>query len=64
MYDPVSNTWSIVRVSPKSAIEEVEILEDSLSVQINKDQIYVFGGKNTNGYVRSDLVLFRIQGFS
>jgi hypothetical protein len=29
-------------------MDEVQILEDSLAVQINDDQIYVFSGKNSN----------------
>lgn len=48
MYDPETNAWCIVRASARSALDEVDILEDSLAVQINDDQIYVFGGKNSN----------------
>ena len=50
MFDTLTNTWSLVRASPKNVLEEVQILEDSLAVQIREDQIYVFGGKNGNKY--------------
>jgi hypothetical protein len=44
----LTDKWSLVRAAPKNITEEVEILEDSLAVQINDDQVYVFGGKNSN----------------
>lgn len=50
MYDSVSDKWSLIRANPKNIMEEVQILEDSLAVQINDDQVYVFGGKNSNRY--------------
>ena len=48
IYDPLTDKWSLVRAMPKNILEEIEILEDSLAVQINDDQVYVFGGKNSN----------------
>ena len=48
MYDTVSDKWSLVRASPRNIMEEVQILEDSFALQISDDQIYVFGGKNSN----------------
>jgi hypothetical protein len=48
IYDPLTDKWSLVRANPKNILEEVSILEDSLAVQINDDQVYVFGGKNGN----------------
>ncbi len=49
MYDTTTDKWSIVRANPKNVLEEVQILEDSIAVQIAEDQIYVFAGKNSNG---------------
>lgn len=49
IYDTTTDKWSIVRANPKNALEEVQILEDSLAVQISEDQIYIFAGKNSNG---------------
>ena len=57
MYDTLTNTWSIVRASPKNVLEEVQILEDSLAAQIGEDQIYVFAGKNGNKYFFFYLVI-------
>lgn len=50
MYDTTTDRWSVVRANPKSILEEVQILQDSLAVQIGEDQIYVFAGKNANNY--------------
>ena len=48
MYDTVTDRWSVVRASPRNIMEEIEILEDSQAMQINDDQVYIFGGKNAN----------------
>jgi hypothetical protein len=48
MYDSVSDKWSLVRASPRNILEEIQILEDSKALQISDDQIYIFGGKNSN----------------
>lgn len=48
MYDTVADRWSLVRASPRNILEEVQVLEDSHAVQINDDQVYVFGGRNAN----------------
>jgi hypothetical protein len=50
MYDTVTDRWSLVRASPRNILEEIQILEDSQAIQINDDQIYIFGGKNSNKY--------------
>ena len=50
MYDTVADRWSLVRASPRNILEEIQILEDSQALQINDDQIYIFGGKNSNKY--------------
>ena len=36
------------KLSPRNILEEIQILEDSLALQITEDQFYVFGGKNAN----------------
>ncbi len=48
MYDTLTDKWALVRASPRNILEEIQILEDSLAIQISDDQIYVFGGKNSN----------------
>lgn len=48
MYDSVTDKWALVRASPRNILEEIQILEDSLALQISDDQFYVFGGKNAN----------------
>lgn len=48
MYDSVTDKWALVRASTRNILEEIQILEDSLALQITEDQIYVFGGKNSN----------------
>lgn len=50
MYDSLTDRWSLVRASPRNILEEIQILEDSQAIQINDDQIYIFGGKNANKY--------------
>jgi N-acetylneuraminic acid mutarotase len=59
IYDSVTDRWSLVRASPRNILEEIQILEDSLAIQINDDEIYVFGGKNSNKY--SSIYLDLIQ---
>lgn len=54
MYDSVTDCWINAHVSSKNALEEVQFLEGSLAVQINEDQIYVFGGRNSNKYLPCD----------
>lgn len=60
MYDTLTDRWSLVRASPRNILEEIQILEDSYAIQINDDQIYVFGGKNANKYVLLYVDLTRI----
>lgn len=48
MYDSLTDRWSLVRASPRNILEQVQILQDSHAVQINDDQVYIFGGKNAN----------------
>lgn len=50
MYDSLTDKWSLVRASPRNIMEEVQILENSYAIQISDDEIYIFGGKNSNGY--------------
>jgi hypothetical protein len=49
IYDTTTDLWSMVRAAPKSIMEDVQIMEDSLATQISDDQIYIFGGQNANG---------------
>lgn len=57
IYDSLTDRWSIIHVSMSNPMEEVSILEDSLAVQINEAQLYVFGGRNSNKYLVSNLVI-------
>lgn len=50
IYDSLTDRWSIIHVSMSNPMEEVSILEDSLAVQINETQLYIFGGRNSNKY--------------
>lgn len=61
MYDSVTDRWSLVRASPRNILEQIQILEDALAVQINDDQIYIFGGKNSNKYITYYLDSILIQ---
>ena len=61
MYDIVTDRWSMVRASPKNILEEIQILEDAQAIQINDDQIYIFGGKNANKYFVFDVDSTPIQ---
>ena len=44
----MTDKWSLVRASPRNIMEEIQILEDSYALQINDDQVYIFGGRNAN----------------
>lgn len=50
LYDSATDKWALVRASPRNILEEVQLLEDSLALQVSEDQVYVFGGRNSNKY--------------
>lgn len=62
MYDIVTDRWSMVRAS-QNILEEMQILEDAQAIQINDDQIYIFGGKNANKYFVFDVDSTPIRTF-
>ena len=64
MYDTLTDKWSLVRASPRNILEEIQILEDAHALQISDDEIYIFGGKNSNKYFFHYRDLTLIQALS
>ena len=59
--------WWIVRYQSKTIGEDIELLYSSLAVQVlkflnqvNQKEIFIFGGRNMNGYKWDSAFLYEI----
>ncbi|KRX02101.1 hypothetical protein PPERSA_03163 [Pseudocohnilembus persalinus] len=61
-FDPRRGKWKTVQYSASDPNDEIQILSNSLGIQIDQDRILIFSGKNSNDFKHDDGFIFENLG--